>query len=36
VHPLLAYLDLLAEAEPRAREGAASLYEHWLAKEIAE
>jgi hypothetical protein len=36
VHPLLAYLDLLSDPDPRAREGAAAVYERWLAKGLAE
>jgi hypothetical protein len=31
VHPILAYADLLAEAEPRAAEGAAELYAQLVA-----
>jgi hypothetical protein len=36
VHPVLAYLDLLSDPEGRAKEGAAVLYDRWLAKEFAE
>jgi hypothetical protein len=34
VHPLLAYLDLLSESEPRAREAAQEIYERFLATEL--
>jgi hypothetical protein len=36
VHPLLAYLDLAADAEPRAREGAQEIYDRFLAAELGE
>jgi hypothetical protein len=36
VHPLLAYLDLVAAAEPRAREAAQEIYDRYLAAELGE
>lgn len=36
VHPLIAYADLLAENEERAREAARELYQRYLSKLVGE